>query len=243
MIDFYDTLDSEETKSRVEVDLSLIDEAPDTERPWLLWIFFKVSDPYSSEFISFRDDLSLTLFEQLEALYAGCIIKEGWCEFYFYASTSKKFENITSDVIGRHGSYPYERGSSKDTKWEMYLERLYPEPIDMIKMQNRDTIAALLDAGDDLNQEREVEHYCFFQTPTALNRFNESITSQGFKVKEEMTNDDSDYAYGVTLIKIESISPEQVEGTTSMLYEATLLGHGLYEGWSTVLADDKHGFE
>ncbi|MDD2829030.1 MAG: DUF695 domain-containing protein [Sulfuricurvum sp.] len=243
MIDFYDTLDNEETKSRVEVDLSLIDEAPDAERPWLLWIFFKISDPFSTEFIRFRDDLASTLFEQLEALYAGCIIKDGWCEFYFYASTSKKFENITSDVMARHGSYPYERGSSKDAKWEMYLERLYPEPIDMIKMQNRDTIAALLEAGDDLNRAREVEHYCFFQTPTALKRFSESIISEGFDVKEEMNNDESEYAYGVTLIKDESITPEQVEETTSTLYEATLIEHGIYEGWSTVLAEDEHGAE
>lgn len=239
MIDFYDTLDEEDTKSRVEVDLSLIDEAPSSEKIWLLWFFVKTADSQSSEFSEFKEDLIGTMSQELSASYAGMVTKEGWCEFYWYADTSKKFENLTSEVMGRHSSYPYERGSSKDTKWEMYLERLYPEPSDIIAMQNRETISALLEAGDDLTLEREVEHYCFFQTPTARKRFMESILSQGFLVKEEIENDESDYCYGVTLIKNESITPEQVEETTLTLHESTLQEHGLYEGWSTLLGE-KH---
>lgn len=236
MIDFYETLENDEVPARIEVDLSLIDIAPDEEKIWLLWIFFKVADSLDTEFVNFKTDLAQKLFTELDALYAGSITKEGWCELYFYAPTSKKFENITSEVMKAHQSYPYERGSSKDTKWEMYLERLYPEPINMIAMQNRDTIAALLAEGDDLSVPREVEHYCFFQTPTACKRFAQSMSQQGFEIKEEMNNDESDYSYGVTLTKTESITPEQVEETTSMLYETTLQERGLYEGWSTVLS-------
>ncbi|MDP3466055.1 MAG: DUF695 domain-containing protein [Sulfuricurvum sp.] len=235
MIEYY-VLNEETQISRIEVDLSLVDDAPDMERPWLLWLFVKVSDPLESGFVSFRDDLIQTLNTHIDALYAGTIAKDGWCELYFYASSSKKFENLTSDAMGRHGNYPYERGSFKDTKWEMYQERLYPEPFTLITIQNRHTIEALLEAGDDLNKEREVEHYFFFQTPTALERFSASMENNGFALKEKMSDDESDYTYGVTLAKTESITYEQVEETTSMLYESVLQEHGHYEGWSTVLA-------
>jgi len=235
MIEYYD-LNDESEKIRIEVDLSLIEEAPDVERPWVLWLFVKVSDPLDSNFVPFRDDLIRSLEANMDAVYAGTIAKEGWCELYFYAPSSKKFENITSDVMGQHTHYPYERGSFKDTKWELYQERLYPEPFVLITIQSRHTIEALLEAGDDVSQPREVEHYFFFQTPTALERFSVLMANNGFMVKEKMNDDESDYSYGVTLVKTEPITNEQVEETTSMLYESVLQEHGHYEGWSTVLA-------
>jgi len=236
MIEYYVQHDEEGQVYRTEVDLSLVDDAPDEQRPWLLWLFVKVGNNEDSEFVRFRDDLIVTLDSQVEAVYVGTICKDGWCELYFYASTSKKFENITSEVMVRHSKYPYERGSSKDTKWEMYQERLYPEPFDIISIQSRHTLEALMEEGDDLSVPREVEHYFFFQTPTALQRFETSMLSQGFIIKEHMNDDESDYVYGVTLLKTESITPEQVNETTSILYELVLQDHGHYEGWSTVLS-------
>jgi regulator of RNase E activity RraB len=125
----------------------------------------------------------------------------------------------------------------------MYLERLYPEPYTLITIQNRDTIAALVAAGDDLSIPREVEHYLFFQTPTALERFANSMADHGYSIKEHLNDDESDYAYGVTLVKMECITPEQVEESTSMLFELVLQDHGRYEGWSTVMGGEQHGVE
>jgi len=239
MIEFYNLCDAENGDTRIEVDLSLTDEAPDQERPWLLWLFVKVPDGTDMSFVTFRDDLIHTLHTQIDALYAGTITKDGWSELYFYGSTSKKFENLTSEVMSRHNSYPYERGSSKDTKWEMYLEKLYPEPYVLIMIQNRETIAALIAAGDDLSVSRDVEHYLFFQTPTALDRFANSMQNQGYSIKEHMNDPESDYSHGVTLVKNECITPEQVDESTSMLFELVLQEHGIYEGWSTVLGGEQ----
>jgi regulator of RNase E activity RraB len=236
MIEYYEQHDEAGEFYRTEVDLSLIDEVPDGQRPWLLWLFVRVANSEDSEFIAFRDDLITALDSQIEAVYAGTISKDGWCELYFYGSTSKKFENITSDVMASHTQYPYERGSSKDTKWEMYQERLYPEPFEIISIQSRHTLEALMEEGDDLSIQREVEHYFFFQTPTALQRFETSMLSHGFSLKEHINDDESDYVYGVTLIKVEPVVPEQIHETTSMLYELVMQEHGHYEGWSTVLS-------
>jgi len=145
MIEYYEQQDEDGQIYRTEVDLSLVDDAPDVERPWLLWLFVKVANSEDPEFINFREDLIVALESQIEAVYAGTICKDGWCELYFYASTSKKFENLTSEVMARHSKYPYERGSSKDTKWEMYQERLYPEPFEIIGIQSRHTLKALME--------------------------------------------------------------------------------------------------
>jgi len=235
MVDFYELADDENIPYRCEVELDLMEEAPQEERPWLLWIFIKSSAPLEKPFRDFQGDLKEALATSIDALYAGSVAKEGWVELYFYAPSSKRFENITTEVMNRHGGFAYERGSSKDTKWEMYLERLYPDAYALLSMQNRHTIESLIEAGDELTKVREVEHYLFFQTKSALERAVNFLKAHGMEVKETVNNDEEDYAYGVVLVKSEAITPEIVEETTSLCFDTALNEHGHYEGWSTVL--------
>jgi len=234
MVEFYELLDDENVPYRCDVELDLIEESPQEERPWLLWLFVK-ADRVDDALESFTKDLAAALNTSTDAVFAGRVMKEGWAEFYFYAPQAKRFENISSEVMGRHGGYVYERGSSKDAKWEMYNDNLYPDAYGLLSIQNRHTITALLEAGDDLSIPREVEHYLFFQTKTSMERAVAQLASHGFSVKEHVHDDESDYAYGVVLIKNEMIVPEIVEETTTSLYESAMQEHGHYEGWSTVL--------
>jgi len=238
MIEFYETHSDEGQIARIEVDLSLIDNAPDEMRPWMLWLFVQVPDGTDKAFCAFRDDLIVALSSEIDAVYAGTITQEGWSELYFYADTSKKFENIITTVLNRHTPYASERGSARDGKWEMYLERLFPQSFDLIGIQNRDTIAALLDAGDDLGVEREVEHYLFFQTPTALERMTGILAQQGYVLKELLSDEDGEYAHGASLVKVHAATPEIIEEITATLFEQVLQEHGIYEGWSTVMGEN-----
>lgn len=236
MSEYYELSDEENIPYRCDVEMELIDEAPQIERPWLLWLFVKSENPLDESFTGFADDLKHTLHEAMGALFAGSVTKEGWVELYFYASEAKRFENISSEVMARHGGFAYERGVSKDTKWEMYLERLYPDAYALLRIQNRHTIEALAEAGDELSIEREVEHYLFFQTRSSMERAVASLSAHGFALKEEVNDGESDHAYGAVVVKTESVLPEQVEETTALLFDAALEQHGYYEGWSTVLA-------
>ncbi|MDD2368922.1 MAG: DUF695 domain-containing protein [Sulfuricurvum sp.] len=234
MVEFYELLDDENIPYRCDVELDLIEEAPQEYRPSLLWLFVK-ADTVTESLESFTQDLSSSLNTSLDAVFAGRVMKEGWAEFYFYAPQSKRFENISSDVMNRHGGYVYERGSSRDGKWEMYIDNLYPDAYGLLSIQNRHTIDALVEAGDDLSIPREVEHYLFFQTKSSMERAVSQLASHGFEVKEYVNDDESDYGYGVVLVKLEAITSEIVEETTTSLYESAMQEHGLYEGWSTVL--------
>lgn len=242
MIEFYQLLDDENIPYRCDVELDLIGEAPQEERPSLLWLFIK-ADSLTNALENFSDDLKTTLESSMDALFVGRVMKEGWAEFYFYAPQSKRFENLSSEVMNRHGGYAYERGSSRDSKWEMYIDNLFPDPYGLLSIQNRHTITALIEAGDDLTIAREVEHYLFFQTKSAMERAVSQLASHGFEVKEYVTDDESDYAYGVILLKNEPITPEVVDETTTSLYESAIQEHGHYEGWSTVLAEVENGAE
>ncbi|MBD3798347.1 DUF695 domain-containing protein [Sulfuricurvum sp.] len=237
MIEYYELLDDENIPYRCDVALELIDDAPQEERPWLLWLFVK-TDPFSELLEAFTRDLSSALETSLDAQFAGRVIKDGWAELYYYAPSAKRFENISSDVMKTHGGFAYERGSSKDTKWEMYLHNLYPDPYGLLSIQNRHTITSLIEAGDDLAIPREIEHYLFFQTKTSMERAVSGLKPHGYKVKEYVNDDESDYGYGVVLMKTESITPNSIKETTTSLYKSAIQEHGIYEGWSTVLGID-----
>ena len=242
MIEFYELLDDENIPYRCDVELDLIEEAPQEERPSLLWLFVK-ADTLTEALESFTRDLIAALGDSLDAVFAGRVMKEGWAEFYFYAPQAKRFENISSDVMNTHGGFVYERGVSRDSKWEMYTDNLFPDPYGLLSIQNRHTISDLLEAGDDLTLPREVEHYLFFQTKTSMERAVAQLSSHGFSVKEFVNDDESDYAYGVVLIKTEAITPEIVSDTTTSLYESAIQEHGIYEGWSTTMGESNDGTE
>jgi regulator of RNase E activity RraB len=242
MIEFYELLDDENIPYRCDVELDLIEEAPQEERPWLLWLFVKAQS-VTDELEAFSNDLITSLNASLGAVFAGRVMKEGWAEFYFYASHAKRFENISSEVMSNHGGYVYERGSSRDSKWEMYSDNLFPDPYALLSIQNRHTISALLEAGDDLTREREVEHYLFFQTKTSMERTVAQLASHSYSPKEYVNDEESDYAYGVILVKNEAITPEIVSDTTTSLYESAIQEHGIYEGWSTIMGEQTDGAE
>lgn len=235
MREFYYRMEDEETPAYCEVELDLYENEEREELSSLLWLFIKHSDLEDPRFIAFKVDLIDTLEKEIGALYAGLIQKDGWCEFYFYASSAKRFENLTSDVIARHGNFAYERGASKDTKWNLFFERLYPDDYAALSIQNRKTIESLIEAGDDLNLIREVEHYLFFQTKSSLERSIAMLESKGFVFKEKIFDDESDYSYGAVVTKKQAPTAEAVEETTVFLFETALQEHGMYEGWSTTL--------
>lgn len=242
MIEFYELLDDENIPYRCDVELDLIEDAPQEESPWLLWLFIK-ADNVTEALEAFSQDLITSLNTTLGAIFAARVMKEGWAEFYFYAPNAKRFENISSEVMNMHGGYIYERGSSKDGKWEMYIDNLFPDAYGLLSIQNRHTISALLEAGDDLTLPREVEHYLFFQTKTSMERTIAQLASHGYTLKEYAQDDESDYAYGAVLIKIEPITPDIIHETTTSLYESAIQEHGIYEGWSTIMGEKTNGTE
>lgn len=236
MVEHYTYTDDDTLSCRCDVELEWAENAPQEERPMLLWLFVKTASPETAEFVRFLDDLRSVVHDEIDAVYAGSLAKEGWVELYFYAPSSKRFENLTSDVMARHGGFAYERGSTRDGKWEQYFDHLYPDAYALLSIQNRHTIESLLEAGDDLAKAREVEHYLFFQTNSALERSIAFLEAHGLELKERISNEEEDYAYGAVLTKTEPVTPDAVEETTTLCFDSALSEHGHYEGWSTVLA-------
>ncbi len=246
MTDFY-TSTEDSLRVVTDLDLELIDHVPDERFPWLLWSFIKVRQPNAQglpekeeEGVLFdlRHELIHALHENLEVVYAGSRLVDGWFELYFYAPSPKRYENIVAQTMNAYSDYAYESGSRRDAKWEQYLRRLYPDARNFQQIQSRHTILALNEEGDDLNAERPVEHYIFFKTRSNEERFSDKAMDMGFTVKEQVEQDDETYPYGVILERSGAVTFEAIEESIDMLFAAMLKEHGVYEGWSTALAKE-----
>ena len=243
-MDYYIFQDDNGTAVKTDIDLSLIEEAPQQKRGWLLWIFVKIKSPNEMLWCDeseckilsdIKKHLDERMTEGLDAVLAAVRMQDGWQELYFYAPGAKKFENYAAEVMRSFGGYAYEAGSAKDTKWDKYLRELYPDELMARQIESRHIIKELEEAGDALEKEREVEHYLFFQTSAQAQRAEQSLQKSGYYFKDSIEQE-SDYFYGIVIVKIHAVTEEVLMQETSVMLKAAADEFGIYEGWSTVLA-------
>lgn len=244
MIEHYIQHHENEPPVRVDIDLSLADELPLIGRPLLLWVFVKLKNPDASGMCTdeecgrlwqMREAIKIALNEHAGARFSGSRICEGWFELFFYARSGKGLTAVVGKALEPFGDYAFDTGSSRDEKFEHYEEELYPDAMMLHQIQNRHIIEELRDAGDDLELEREVEHYLFFQLPAQADRAVGQLEAHGYLLKAAVEQDGA-YCHGRIVVREQKVTEEAMMDSVSELLETVYSEHGIYEGWSTVLA-------
>lgn len=239
MIEYYIT-NSDESSVKTELEMDYIDNAPQEERPWLLWAFLKMNEVDEEGFATpselerlnrVTETLQEALSKEIDAINVGQKHEDGWLELYFYAPTAKKFQSIVSNVLG--SDYVTDIGSARDAKWEHYLYTLYPDALMLQQVQSRHIIEELKEAGDDLSVAREVEHYLGFLTETNAKRVAETLYLHGFKEKDISYNSSEEYGYTLIMTQEHAIDAELLEELAFLLITTAEKEHGIYAGWST----------
>ena len=245
MYEYYIDRDEDGVASKTETDLELLDTAPQKKRPALFWVFVKIKSPdeagwcleYECEVLSALQKKLVDAFgTKLDAVLSGVRMAEGWMEFFFYAPSAKTSEAIASGIMKEYEGYVYETGSSRDENWEHYINALYPHPLMLQQIESRYIIGELEDEGDDITLPREVEHYLFFQTDAHGKRVADKLALKGYTLKE-CVEGEKHFTHGIVLVKNHDVTETTLMSVTTELMHAVDEEHGIYEGWSTVLAD------
>jgi len=226
---YFTRVNSENIEEKIGIELDFYHKLPTDDKIYSLWVFIKSSDIVEVEKI-----ITSKLKESHNANFVATREVDGWSELYYYASNEKKFTNIINEVMSEF-DYSFECGSHRDSKFKVYLETLYPDELEFHQIESRHIIETLEAEGDELEASREVEHYAFFQTEANMQRFIHSAENLGFSLKEMVNKSDSDYSYGVVLLKNHNVLLETVQNEIVDLLEKIMLEHGYYEGWSTTL--------
>ncbi len=239
MIEYYITM-GDESAIKTELEMDYVDEAPQQERPWLLWAFLKMNDVDDDGFAteaeqqrlkSITDALKESLSSEIDAISVGQKHEDGWLELYFYAPSAKKFQSIVAKVVG--SDFISDTGSTRDAKWEHYLYTLYPNTLMVQQLQSRHIMLELTEAGDDLSVAREVEHYLGFLTESQAKRVAEELYLHDFKEKDISYNSSEEYGYTLIMTQTHAVDAELLEELAFLLITTAEKEHGIYAGWST----------
>jgi hypothetical protein len=194
--------------------------------PYLLWFFVKYNESTCNDI---DENVISMITDSLNAPYAGKKIDDGWCEYYFYAQTAKGFETKLRDALSTFGIKNFESGSSKDENHEHYYKVLYPSELQALKFQSEAIIEDLLNAGDNIKEPRDVEHYVLFITRSQRDRFIEDCE---YKDTEPFEHE-GEFLYGIS-IHVKH-APYDVDKYIDKFYKKALEFRGEYKLYSTSL--------
>lgn len=206
---------------------------------WLFSIFVKFdaldeSSAGFEEFLETKESLIIALDHEDKAKYVGMRVVDGWSELYFYSDDSKELDMTVAKMLDS-SNYVYESSVVKDTKWDFHYKNIYPSELELCHIESEKIIFLLQEENDNLEIPRDVEHYVSFEVPTQKNRFINTLELEGFRVKDEIDNEE--FANGVALVKNHAVTSEEVKKVVTELLTVLKKSQGYYEGWSTTLVD------
>jgi len=229
-----------EEETPVSIEVATHAYAFSSDNPWLLSVFVKFDGCNEQiegfeEFLETKEALIIALEHNDKAKYVGSRMVDGWSEIYFYAKDSKDLEAIASKIL-QPTQYIYESSVIKDTKWDFHYKNLVPSELEQCHIQSEKIIFMLEEEDDDLEVVRPVEHYISFELPTQKNRFLNTLSLEGFTLKDEI--DAQEFENGIALVKEHSVTSHVVKEEVEKLFLELKKCQGEYEGWSTILASE-----
>jgi len=226
MIEKYKNIDE---NFDIEVELD-IDEDTQTY-PWLYSLFIEAEVDESVK-LNIINTVEQTSFVQ----YVGMRFIDGWSEFYFYSLNSKNIQTKVQAYL-QENKYKFEGGVVKDSKWDFYRGNLQPTETEFLMIESQKIVQQLVEEGDDIAKEREVEHYVMFDTKTQMQRFIQNAENEGYTFKDEISTQENEY--GVAVIKTHNLSYEALFENIELLRGLASQEQGFYELWSTTLAEQE----
>lgn len=238
---------SEEDVGSIIVDLGLETRAPDPERSILVTISIELLEktenslPTAAE----RETIDLIelalckdLVERHDAVSPGHLFAFNRLDIFFYVETLTAIDQSVSFRMTDFPSYNFTVKDSIEEDWETYLNLLYPTPIQMQSISNQQVIANLLSHGDSLQIERPVEHWIYFGTNDARDKFITAISKMGFEILNQSFDEETEEPFGLHISRIDRVDPESADEYTLELWQIAHDCGGLYDGWETSIINN-----
>lgn len=239
------TTDFEKGPGTIILDMALIDRAPDRELPYVIvtGIPFKgclenglATEEQMSDLYSLTDQIEQRIKHDVYSKLAGSFTYQ--CEHLNYvyvedtAGIRSQLKKLYKELYP--GQVPY-ISIQEDSIWQAYLDFLYPYRYDEApEYYSLDAWEQLQAAGDDLSQERPVDHWIYFQNSDDLEAFANYAQEMGFQLKVSEETEDEKLPYLLIITRMESI-----DVTFNVLIENLELKaeelNGVYDGWETTI--------
>jgi len=151
---------------------------------------------------------------------------------YYYLKDSLGIRNFLHNYFANENSgFPPLVSIMHDPENQFYQDRIYPDIYITEYRQNTATIQTLIEAGDQINQARKIDHWAYFDTDIDRDRYSELILELGYKEEEKGFHRGEQQPYFYHFSKEDIPSRDNItEITVNLQSEAQEL-NGYYGGW------------
>jgi hypothetical protein len=228
------------------VNLSAKSFAPDSSHPFVVMtgVKFKQCKPDGLPDKEAFDDLYrledeiLSVFENSGSnIHVGIFTYQ--CErlLYFYVKDTSALRNQLSALYKREFSayQPY-TNMREDKSWEAYQSFLYPNEETFDYMSNQKLINQLVEAGDNPEKIRQVDHWAYFPSERSRKCFEKNIVGKGFKVENKSLAGDEHMPFLLQFSREDMVILSEISRITRELKSDAIKCKGDYDGWETAVA-------
>lgn len=230
------------------LDVHLRNTAPDSARPWLLWVWIYFKQPRhdglssGEEFATLcaiEDKLKLALMHDGQTVLGGRITTDGRREFYYYAPNAGTFEAALKSAMSSFPDYEFDFGTQHDPQWNQYLNVLFPSDDDLQRILNREVLDVMEKQGDQPESPREVLHWVYFAAEKNRSDFEDAIIAKDYRVDSESHLPESENPFGVCFAKVQKCTGNEIDSTVLELSKLAERFRGDYDGWEAqVMSSD-----
>lgn len=189
-----------------------------------------------------EDELCRRFAAVAELLFVGRLVGAGQLYLFFYGTPAAQgaepaLREILDSVRGDHDAF---LSVKPDPDWDLYLDFLLPDPIDLQIMINRRQLETLADQGDDGNLPREVEHSAIFARHTAADRAARLLGETGFLVDRPrpvtgLRSGDPALRWELDFSRVDALASGRIHEICAELMDIVLASEGDYEGWTSLV--------
>lgn len=221
----------------IAVDLELRGGVPLTDKPTAYTVAVALRQP-DEHGMTGEDEYRV--LQQIEEELASAMLRRGIIEvgrvtgrgmrtFHYYGPEIDDLAPAVDDVMNFHAEYKYRALAAQDPAWSIYTSYLYPDQHQLAFANDMKALQALLDAGDDFERARPIEHTITFDEIDKRDAFAREIAGHGYEVAVEVL------PVAVRASRVDTIDPFKItEMRTALTTLAEEFG-GFYSGWATVV--------
>lgn len=234
--DFY-FCELEECAASIALDMSLLAESADPNRPWLICVRLHMQDPRddgmssSEEFAALQqieDALSAALDSHCAARQVGRLTTAGTREFFFYAAADDDLLGVIEGAFSGSG-YEVMYRSEHDPEWAHYYGFIAPSRLAYQWIMDRRLVENLRSSGDDLTVQRPVDHYLFFPDSAQREAFTAALEGNDFTLDAGAQSDDG--TWPLHMVRPDPVELDHIHNMVCDLIELADAHGGDYDGW------------
>lgn len=186
------------------------------------------------DFIKYSDATAMVLDSLTKHKLAGIITYKctGFDVYYIKDTTDvrERMQKLVDKEFNNSYNFFF---MERDKEWNYYYKNLFPAFLDDDFFADNDYLLDMVEAGDDLTQDRVVSHWFYFKSVKRREKFKETVENLDFKVDSLLFVKDKEYPYEIKISRKETMDPDSILELTRFLRVLSLSNKGTYDGWIT----------